>query len=157
MTTETELNAYPGCGGNQVADPFFVDPANGDYHLAAGSPAIDSGSCITTEDFELDPRPLDGNGDQVAVCDAGFDERDPTRLRLDLWRSDAISLLDPTTPPRGSILPLGPADLVATGFPCFGLDPGVVVDAAHPLVFYAIDAARPLLLVKAGSDVRLEF
>lgn len=31
-------------GGNINADPKFVDAPNGDYHLAAGSPAIDTGN-----------------------------------------------------------------------------------------------------------------
>jgi hypothetical protein len=41
-------------------DPLFVDPANGDYHLAFGSPCIDSGNnaapSLPTTDFEGDNR-----------------------------------------------------------------------------------------------------
>jgi PKD repeat protein len=39
-------------GGNIAADPLFVDAANGDYQLQAGSPAIDAGTAY----FEWDGR-----------------------------------------------------------------------------------------------------
>src|SRR5579864_289235 len=36
--------SFAGINGNVLADPRFVDPAHGDFHLRAGSPAIDAGS-----------------------------------------------------------------------------------------------------------------
>jgi uncharacterized repeat protein (TIGR01451 family) len=52
------------------ADPMWVDPANGDYHLAADSPCIDTGDLYgyPPTDFEGDPRP------QGAAPDIGIDE-----------------------------------------------------------------------------------
>lgn len=51
---------WPG-PGNLDADPRFVDPANGDYHLQYGSPCIDAGTRrvpggLPTTDIEGDPR-----------------------------------------------------------------------------------------------------
>lgn len=63
---------WPGTG-NIDADPLFVGPADGDLHLQAGSPAIDSGTndgCPPT-DFDGVVRPQDGNGDGIATCDMG--------------------------------------------------------------------------------------
>lgn len=57
--------------GNYVADPAFVDPANGDYHLRADSPCIDRGStfpAVATIDVEGDPRIVG------AKVDTGADE-----------------------------------------------------------------------------------
>ncbi len=67
------------------ADPQFVDPNNGDYHLWWGSPCIDSGTNdppggLPAPDFEGDPRPTDGDGDvepwtgQAETADMGADE-----------------------------------------------------------------------------------
>ena len=48
--------------GNISQDPLFVDAAQGDYHVAVGSPCIDSGDDqapgLTQYDFEGDPRTL---------------------------------------------------------------------------------------------------
>jgi hypothetical protein len=59
------------------ADPLFADPGSaGDYRLRFGSPAIDSGgscaaTCMTVADLQGLMRPIDGNGDAIAVRDMG--------------------------------------------------------------------------------------
>ena len=55
--------------GNISADPQFVNRTAGDYHLRAGSPAIDAGTDegAPPVDFEGDPRP-------VGEVDMGADE-----------------------------------------------------------------------------------
>lgn len=49
---------WPG-PGNISADPLFVDPRNGDYRLAAGSPCIDAGDNVA---LPADTYDLDGDG-----------------------------------------------------------------------------------------------
>ena len=57
-------------------DPLFLgDPALGEFRLRHDSPLIDAGNPgaapTPTDDFEGDPRPVDGNGDGSAVRDLG--------------------------------------------------------------------------------------
>ena len=56
-------------GHSLVANPQFVDPAGGNYHLSTASPARDAGvNAGLTTDFDGDPRPIG------AGLDIGFDE-----------------------------------------------------------------------------------
>ncbi len=62
-----------GSAGNLAVDPRFADIAGGDYHLLAGSPAIDAGSSVgaPATDFDGRTRPFDGDGDGNALVDIG--------------------------------------------------------------------------------------
>lgn len=69
------LNVPPGQNDLSAA-PAFVAPGSGDFHLQLDSPLIDAGSNdhAPDQDFEAEPRPLDGNEDGTAVTDIGADE-----------------------------------------------------------------------------------
>ncbi len=62
----------PGISGTNPlsGDPRFVDPAGGDYHIGAGSAALDVGATTAiTTDIDGDPRPIG------PLPDVGADER----------------------------------------------------------------------------------
>ena len=61
-------------GGNLFAPASSIFAAGADWHLIAGSPAVDSGSGgepLSMTDLDGNPRVLDGNRDGVAVIDRG--------------------------------------------------------------------------------------
>jgi hypothetical protein len=57
-------------GGNQGTSPKFVDPAQGDYHEAAGSVTIDAG----VDHPGNGPSDLDGDARTIGTTDIGADE-----------------------------------------------------------------------------------
>ncbi len=64
---------------NISSDPLLVEPTNGDFHLQANSPCIDAGCAVEglTEDFDGDPRPMDGTSEargDGSDFDIGADE-----------------------------------------------------------------------------------
>lgn len=66
-----------GINGNLSADPLFVAPTTGNYHIAAGSPAVDAGATadfLPETDIDGEKRVIDGNGDGVRTVDIGADE-----------------------------------------------------------------------------------
>lgn len=71
-----------GSGGNISVDPLFLSSANGDYHPATNSPAVDSGSNSAvqiassagvdfTEDLENHARVVDATHKGTAIIDMG--------------------------------------------------------------------------------------
>jgi hypothetical protein len=64
-----------GMNGNISADPLFVNPSAGDYHLRPGSPSIDKGDNsapnLPSTDLDGKLRIQDGNKDGVAIVDMG--------------------------------------------------------------------------------------
>ncbi len=67
---------YIGDSTDISEDPLFKDPAARDYHLTEFSSCIDKGTNVGAplNDFEGDPRPINGDGDAVAITDMGADE-----------------------------------------------------------------------------------
>ncbi len=68
--------------GNINADPLFVDPSTGDYHLSPGSPCIDAGDPSFTPkpdevDIDDEPRVINGRvdmgSDEFFSCPGDFD------------------------------------------------------------------------------------
>lgn len=71
--THTDTDPLPSGDGNLCADPLFVNPSAGDFHLGMLSPCIDSGTSNGAPLVDLDgtARPLDGNADGTAAFDMG--------------------------------------------------------------------------------------
>lgn len=63
VTFSAIQGGWPG-EGNTPADPLFLDPASGDYHLAPASPCIDAGD----PQFVADPGETDLDGYPRVLC-----------------------------------------------------------------------------------------
>jgi CSLREA domain-containing protein len=80
-------NQFPGAtcgfaGAPLASSPIGALASDYTFWLIPGSKAIDGGTntgCAATDQAGV-PRPLDGNGDGVAVCDSGATEYDPEGL-----------------------------------------------------------------------------
>lgn len=66
ITTQAE---FADVNGNIGADPLFFNPALGDYHLSAGSPAIDAGTSNSAPTSDLECR---GRVDDPATPNTGM-------------------------------------------------------------------------------------
>lgn len=93
-------NVSPGIGDISL-DPGFADKASGDFHLAAISPCIDSGSNASvpawvTTDIENNARIADGDGDGTAVVDIGAFEFPGSHVQIlgDINRDDKVDISD---------------------------------------------------------------
>ena len=76
VTHTGSIPCFPDPTGiNLYVDPHLRNPAAGDYHLAAGSPAIDAGNnsapLLTTTDLDGNPRIQDATGTPCAIIDIG--------------------------------------------------------------------------------------
>jgi parallel beta-helix repeat protein len=111
----TGAEAYGGtCGdptgtnGNISADPLFVNPAGTDYHLAAGSPSIDSGDNSAPElpavDIDGDPRIEGGIVDQGVYESAASPPSAPTDVTAVRLHNMAMVSWSPPTSDGGSAI-----------------------------------------------------
>ncbi len=72
-TNDTEGSIITSTHAITGRDPLFLDPATGNYHLRAGSPAVDAGITVPwlAEDIDGDPRPI-GAGYDIGADEARF-------------------------------------------------------------------------------------
>ncbi len=113
-------------GGNYISILLSpLDSTAGNYHLAAGSPAIERGGSIDTAAFPELLDDFDGDSRPQPVCgkvDIGADEFPP-----DAWA--ALTLL---TPNGGETVPAGDLFQVGWGSPPWGIA-GVTYDLSYRL------------------------
>ena len=97
-------------GGGNVGAPVFVDPGNGDYHQAAGSPTIDAGVLdARTGAVDLDGNPRQDGAPDIGAYETTAAAAPPT---ADALGETDTPLTDPTAtapgdPLGGSLAPVG--------------------------------------------------
>jgi hypothetical protein len=138
-----------------IADPLFVDWANGNLYLLPASPAVDHGSngsaaaAVPADDRDGVSRPLDGDDDGTAAVDIGAYEYLPGMAvftvttsagswaspdgRLSVaWEAGAVSAsVVITYTPRGLLYPAYPLEFWGVGF---SLSPDSAVNFTSPLI-----------------------
>ena len=97
--TNSILPGVPAVNGNLDQPPGFVGPD--DYHLDAGSPAIDAGdnSYGSFEDLDLNPRPLDDAG----VADTGTGTAPIIDMGAYEYQADSVVAGITVTPTSGLV------------------------------------------------------
>jgi hypothetical protein len=123
----------PGSGTNQTAAPLFVDPPNGDFHEAPGSPTIDAGKDTNITNVDLDGvhRPQ-GNGFDIGAYEwvppptcqtvnatTAFGTAAQIQLSCQDFAHSAVSYFYTQSPQHGTVS-VDPATGVATYTPAAG-------------------------------------
>ena len=86
------------------SNPLFVDPTDSsrNFHLQSGSPAIDAGadvSSVVTQDFDGNPRPMDGDNNGTYLTDIGAYEYNGTYIPPNQSPTVSVS----ATPSSGTV------------------------------------------------------
>lgn len=99
-------------------DPMLVNPAGGDYHVAAASPTIDAGTPTPFVRADLDGNAglVDGNHDGTLVPDIGCYEHTPVHLGVTWDPQSLLMWIDGTTTLPGTF-----------GFVIFSFDDGLAL------------------------------
>ena len=110
-----------GANNNITGEPLLVDPANGDFHPAAGSPTIDAGTnqYAPADDFDGAARPF-GNAVDIGPYEYGGKKQpntvsdvptDVTETETPTTTSDVTETETPTT---DATVHISPASVVST-------------------------------------------
>jgi hypothetical protein len=136
--------------GTIYSNPLFVDPDNGDFHLQAVSPCIDTGTdtvALPDTDIQNGDRVIDGDNDASAIVDIGAYEA-PCRIDVPdvvgMTESEAQNSLNDVGLVKGPVtfaysntvdegFVAGTAPPVGTFVPC-GATVGIIISDGPPIV-----------------------
>lgn len=143
--TQADVFYNTGNDGRSVlGDPLFVDPANDDYHVTPGSPAIDAGD--PTSPFADEPTP---NGLRVNIGAFG-NSPDATNSPAEL-----LNLVDPIALQKfelGGELPIAWQTVGINPLPDADDRYAAAVQSANPLLYFRMnEAAGPALADSSGN------
>ncbi|MBD0330689.1 MAG: PKD domain-containing protein [Thermoleophilia bacterium] len=133
-----------GCGSGipvAASSPIATFPALGIFEPLPGSAAVDAGlnaPCPARDQID-GPRPLDGNGDGNALCDAGAVEYDPTGLGVIHQPLDSSTgQRGPVTVTFANVLTAGTTALATSAL---GPAPPTGFLAGVPALFYDVSTS----------------
>jgi len=138
---------WPGIG-NINADPLFVDPAIGDYHLLPGSPCIDAGdnsavppSVVT--DLDGNPRIINGTVDMGAYESSyqGF-----------LLSVESVIVPEGGTATFTVMLAVDPLETVEVSVAVESGDPDITVESGGLLTFDSTNYTQPQTVTLAAAE-----